>query len=62
MNTPPSTQKTRIETEGVSGRLRRHSTELLRLATPIVISRSGFLFLVMADTVMTGHFGAEELA
>ena len=62
MNTPPSTQKTRIETEGISGRLRRHSTELLRLATPIVISRSGFLFLVMADTVMTGHFGAEELA
>ena len=62
MNTPPSTQQTRIETEGISGRLRRHSTELLRLATPIVISRSGFLFLVMADTVMTGHFGAEELA
>ena len=62
MDTPPPTQPTRIEIEGFSGRLRRHSTELVRLATPIVISRSGFLFLVMADTVMTGRFDAEELA
>lgn len=62
MNPLPSAHKTRVEIEGVTGRLRRHSSELLRLATPIVISRSGFLFLVMADTVMTGHFDAEELA
>ncbi|MGJ3259311.1 MAG: MATE family efflux transporter [Rhodospirillales bacterium] len=62
MDTPPPIQPTRIEIEGFSGRLRRHSTELVRLATPIVISRSGFLFLVMADTVMTGRFDAEELA
>jgi len=54
--------RTRIEIEGFSGRLRRHSSELVRLAAPIVVSRSGFLFLVMADTVMTGHFDAEELA
>lgn len=54
--------RTRIEIEGFSGRLRRHSVELVRLGAPIVVSRSGFLFLVMADTVMTGHFDAEELA
>jgi len=53
---------TRIAIEGLSGRLRRHAIELIRLGTPIVVSRSGFLFLVMADTVMTGHFSAEELA
>lgn len=53
---------TRIAIEGLSGRLRRHSMELIRLGTPIIVSRSGFLFLVMADTVMTGHFSAEELA
>ncbi len=62
MKSPAASHKTRIELEGISGRLRRHSSELLRLATPIVISRSGFLLLVMADTVMTGHFSAEELA
>ncbi|MEX0693438.1 MAG: MATE family efflux transporter [Rhodospirillales bacterium] len=57
---PPPT--TRIETEGLPARLRRHSVELIRLGAPIVVSRSGFLFLVMADTVMTGHYSAEELA
>ena len=57
---PPPT--TRIEIEGFPARLKRHSVELIRLGTPIVVSRSGFLFLVMADTVMTGHFSAEELA
>ncbi|MBO6520422.1 MAG: MATE family efflux transporter [Rhodospirillales bacterium] len=42
--------------------MRRHSTELVRLAAPIVVSRSGFLLMVMADTVMTGRFDAAELA
>lgn len=62
MDSPGTTPRTRIEVEGLSGRLRRHSTALVQLAAPIVVSRSGFLFLVMADTVMTGHFSAEELA
>ena len=62
MDTEQPQIRTRIEIEGLSGRLRRHSTELIRLAAPIVVSRSGFLFLVMADTVMTGHFKAEDLA
>jgi len=54
--------KTRLATEGIRGRLKRHSGELVRLAAPIVVSRSGFLFLVMADTIMTGDYDAEELA
>lgn len=62
MDTTKTKVKTRIDVEGLSGRLRRHGVELVRLAAPIVISRSGFLFLVMADTVMTGQFDAEELA
>lgn len=62
MNSAVTGPKTRIATEGVKGRLRRHTTELARLATPIVISRSGFLFLIMADTIMTGHYSAAELA
>lgn len=53
---------TRLAVEGVPARLRRHTTELIRLATPIIVSRSGFLLLVMADTIMTGHFSAQELA
>lgn len=52
----------RIAAEGVPRRLRRHTSELVRLATPIVASRAGFLTIIMADTVMTGHFSAAELA
>ena len=62
MDNPHPAHATRIESEGISGRLRRHSTELVRLAAPIVVSRSGFLLMVMADTVMTGRFDAAELA
>lgn len=62
MDNPQPAQSTRIETDGVYGRLRRHSSELVRLATPIVVSRSGFLLMIMADTVMTGRYDAAELA
>jgi len=62
MDTKQPEIRTRIEIEGFSARLSRHARELIRLAAPIVVSRSGFLFLVMADTVMTGHFSAEQLA
>jgi len=62
MNSSSPESVTRLEIEGVRGRLKRHASELIRLAAPIVVSRSGFLLLVMADTVMTGHFSALELA
>ena len=62
MSIQESAPQTRLKTEGLKARLRRHVSELVRLAAPIVVSRSGFLLLVMADTVMTGHYAASELA
>jgi MATE family multidrug resistance protein len=52
----------RIESEGLKNRVFRHTSELVRLAGPIVVSRSGFLLLVLADTVMTGRYKTAELA
>lgn len=46
----------------LAARLRRHASELVRLAAPIVASRTGFLLLVMADTVMVGRYSPQELA
>ncbi|MEQ9488999.1 MAG: MATE family efflux transporter [Alphaproteobacteria bacterium] len=43
-------------------RFRRHSAELARLATPVVVSRAGILTLALVDTVMLGPLGAEEVA
>ena len=62
MNSTSPEPVTRLAFEGVRGRLKRHTSELIRLSAPIVVSRSGFLLLVMADTVMTGHFSSLELA
>lgn len=58
----PDPQTNRLATEGYARRLKRHASELVRLAAPIVASRSGFLMLIMADTIMTGHFSSTELA
>lgn len=43
-------------------RLRRHLSELLRLAGPVIIARAGVLTMAMVDTIMVGRFSAEELA
>jgi len=43
-------------------RLRRHVSELLRLAGPIIVSRMGILVMITADTVMVGRYSARELA
>lgn len=43
-------------------RVLRHSSELCRLAAPVVISRAGILSLTLVDTVMLGPLGAEEVA
>ncbi|MEO0392061.1 MAG: MATE family efflux transporter [Pseudomonadota bacterium] len=42
--------------------IRQHMRELLRLATPVMISRAGILTMVLIDTVMVGRFSADELA
>ncbi|MCB2102926.1 MAG: MATE family efflux transporter [Rhodobacterales bacterium] len=44
------------------GSLRAHVAELLRLATPVMVSRTGFMMLVLVDTLMVGHYGSEDLA
>jgi multidrug resistance protein, MATE family len=43
-------------------RMRRHVSELLRLAGPIIVSRMGILVMITADTVMVGRYSAEQLA
>lgn len=62
MANPNPSHESRIESEGLRNRVIRHTSELVRLAGPIVVSRSGFLFLALADTVMTGRYKTEELA
>lgn len=62
METDLDEHQSRLATEGYARRLRRHTSELVRLALPIMASRSGFLLLIMADTIMTGQYAAHELA
>ena len=42
--------------------LRNHLSELLRLAAPVVIARTGILTMVTADIIMLGHYNAEDVA
>lgn len=42
--------------------LRDHLSELLRLAAPVVVARTGILTMATADIVMLGHYGAEDVA
>jgi len=43
-------------------RLRRHVTELVRLAGPVVVSRLGIMTLALVDTLMVAQYSSEELA
>jgi MATE family multidrug resistance protein len=43
-------------------RLLRHVGDLLRLAAPVVVARSGVMVMALVDTVMVGRFSSEELA
>ena len=42
--------------------LRGHLSELLRLAAPVVVARTGILTMATADIVMLGHYRAEDVA
>ena len=42
--------------------LRDHLSELLRLAEPVVVARTGILTMATADLVMLGHYGAADVA
>lgn len=40
----------------------RHARDLVVLAAPVVVARSGIMVMGLVDTVMVGRFSAEELA
>lgn len=42
--------------------LAEHVRRTLALAAPVIVARCGMLVMVTADTIMTGHAGAAELA
>lgn len=42
--------------------LRRNTSELMRLAIPIVLARSGIMLMITVDIVMLGQFSSQELA
>lgn len=44
-----------------TSRLARHSAELFRLASPVVVSRTGFLMLTTVDIAMLGRVSAEAV-
>lgn len=44
------------------GRIKRHLNEFLRLATPVIVSRAGLLFLTAVDTAMLGRKAPEAVA
>lgn len=39
-----------------------HSRDIFRLAVPTIASRTGFMVMMIVDTVMVGHYSARELA
>ena len=42
-------------------RIRRHVSELLRLAGPVVVARAGFMTMALVDTLMVGRYGTTDL-
>ena len=42
--------------------IRRHVVELVRLAWPVVLTRTGILTMVLADTVMVARYSTLEVA
>jgi len=46
----------------LASQLVRHASELIRLAGPVVVGRSGIMIMSLVDTIMVGRFSTEELA
>lgn len=51
-----------IDPQWLRDRLKRHFSELTRLALPAVMMRIGIFGLAMVDTAMVGHYATEHLA
>ena len=47
---------------GLTGEIRRHAGELLRLALPVMGARAGQMVMVAVDTLFVGNFGTDDLA
>ena len=43
-------------------RVRRHLSELFRLALPVVIARLGMLIMSVVDTIIVGNYDSASLA
>jgi len=46
----------------LKSRLKRHFSELTRLAVPAIMMRIGIMALAMVDTAMVGHYATQHLA
>lgn len=57
-----SDSETTINPVWLRERLKRHFSELARLAVPAVAMRIGIFGLAMVDTAMVGHYATEHLA
>jgi MATE family multidrug resistance protein len=51
----------RLRPGGFGERLRRHVSEMLRLAPAIVLARSGMILIILVDTIMVGHYNGLHL-
>ncbi len=47
---------------GMLERLKRHVTELVRLAGPVVVTRAGIMAMALVDTIMVGRYATRDLA
>jgi MATE family multidrug resistance protein len=50
------------DTEHFSTTVKRHARDLIRLAGPTILGRAGMMTMMIVDSVMVGHYSAQELA
>ena len=50
------------QAQWLATRLRRHIAELIRLASPVVVTRAGILTMATADAAMLGRSTVEQVA
>jgi MATE family multidrug resistance protein len=50
------------QAELLPDRIRRHVSDLVRLAIPVIIARAGIIVMALTDTLIVGRYSAQELA
>jgi len=48
--------------ESVKFTIKRHTRDIFQLAVPTITARAGMMVMMIVDSVMVGHFSAQELA